>query len=990
MKKIVLFITIVLLVFFAQFNNVNAGVCKDKTIDGAGYCGTEGIKFETIKKPGSSELLTAGGARYLVVGFNSYNSMYGNGVAFCIDPALTTPTVSFTNIRELNLSTEFDTKVYQMYQKLVNDLQFSESGSNLQRAMFEAALRVWAVKYGYAYVTPASSIDYPSEAKAFVECADEIDDSILCDSGCKYKPSEFSGNVGTNNCFGSYETGSNSVKTYYNRNSLIWTNPFSEDFVKTELKAPSGTERNYVMTFTIANINKFFENSKAVSTLGLSAANFEATVYFGDTDCSTSTCDATITNNASGGAKVSLNSSSSSELKFTITMTPEQYTQTISSGVSKISLKYKYNHPMNSSNGYFSRKNASISDEQRMFGILNYVEEGVKDIALVEPKNLCEHVNYNDYILADGSNSYLLKDFIDSCGCGAVEINLINEYWMDEYQNYCGVDVVVTSNLNSCTVNSPSTENYNISYTEQNEINKYCKWTCKETINFNDVVGKYGNIKAGTYFELSYPTTLAKKYCSVTVEYRKWEEDYQKRLDRAAKEYSGWQKQINAVWTTGAQCSCFFGGECTPQYWQEYTSTYENCKVDGFGFDCRVIPSNGRICGERVTFGSYAAFIAANNKAVETLGMLGTCNNFLNSLGEDESFYKYEEDLNFYYEQELFENENTGIERAIKINDDYNLGYVNKNDIVEEETSIKCTGDVRYCYKFNEKAFDTLRFEKTKIPYTGNTDETYTIKRYVTYKNTYTKDEKYTKSYFGNVKVYPVVGDNNIHLGKVYDINFNAIKKNNNKNYFEFDALGDNNKIYNYFRNGGKIIDQDGVERASSLEDLKRYCSYSTINELSCVPGTGDTDCLTGTKPGTKIIFKVVDPEDIDPNGRLDEDNQGFENWKGKTIVKDAIEEADTFNPNNIEYTFELDAATIKAIREYNETTKYSDYTDYNCDTNGNYCLSGFITTADSGGMINGYDFEDSFATIKNGRKKWKSLNTATNTIIEKNVSYGH
>ena len=153
---------------------------------------------------------------------------------------------------------------------------------------------------------------------------------------------------------------------------------------------------------------------------------------------------------------------------------------------------------------------------------------------------------------------------------------------------------------------------------------------------------------------------------------------------------------------------------------------------------------------------------------------------------------------------------------------------------------------------------------------------------------------------------------------------------------------------------------------------------------MLCIPG--DPECpVPGTPPTLKVLYKIVDSSNIDPNGRIGSPNSGMKNWKvtaptsGENAVKKKIEMSDTFNPNNLEYSFDLDSGTIKKIREYNDlNTDYLDYNGYVCDSTdvGDYCKSSFINNA----------VADSYAEIKYGREKWQKYDYDTNlvTIVDK------
>ena len=228
------------------------------------------------------------------------------------------------------------------------------------------------------------------------------------------------------------------------------------------------------------------------------------------------------------------------------------------------------------------------------------------------------------------------------------------------------------------------------------------------------------------------------------------------------------------------------------------------------------------------------------------------------------------------------------------------------------------------------------------------------------------KYEKYVEVSTGKIST-TYVENKSIKLGYVYDIDVSAIPKSDNKTYYAFSKLGaSDNKIFNHFKDG---------------DEIKRYCTYEITNDIiGCEDGNCDDE---GSK--LKVVFRIVDPNNIDPNSRFGT-GEGFKNWdndKGKA-TKAKIENDDTYNPKNLEYSFSLDSATIKAIRNYNSNCDgnecdpivYSDtktsYSELECDENGLYCKSKFITTALSDNTI----FGKKFALNTNGRSTWKDFTT--------------
>lgn len=155
----------------------------------------------------------------------------------------------------------------------------------------------------------------------------------------------------------------------------------------------------------------------------------------------------------------------------------------------------------------------------------------------------------------------------------------------------------------------------------------------------------------------------------------------------------------------------------------------------------------------------------------------------------------------------------------------------------------------------------------------------------------------------------------------------------------------------------------------------KFQCNYEVTNDL-----------FTEEKE-LDVIFRSVATNKLDPNNRY-EKNQFGENWltkKGQK-VKEIIElngndisnntSKNTYNPENLEYSFTLTPTLINAIKNYNDTHKYSEY-ELACNEAGMECESKFLTELTQG-MVNGasiqshYNSEINTFNINNIRNQWK------------------
>ncbi len=535
--------------------------------------------------------------------------------------------------------------------------------------------------------------------------------------------------------------------------------------------------------------------------------------------------------------------------------------------------------------------------------------------------------------------------------------------------------------------------NYTLGYNKESTINSYCTEVCDEVININDLKGKY-TTEAGEYFEFSkYPNLVANKTCTVSIDYNTWSTVYESNLQVLVDAYNVWQEASAAqasqtLSSSGCGKYCCGSGEnpCAvkcQKYKYVYNYSYSSANIVNktnliyspqSGYQetaCAASPSpiNWNVSGKLSTFQGKSA----NATSIANLkNDLRTCNNRLgiaksNTTSDDTitdaQFYNFDQKLNYYYAQ-TYSNNSIGVKYN---NERSSYGGIDDSNFVESETKTAnqsgSGGDRQYA-TLTESGIN----QETIYTYTSD------IKRVVQYSvdYQYPDKEKYSEIFTGKIITYNNPGKS-IYLGYVYDIDASAKAKNDNINYYSFSKLGDaggTGKIFNKFKTG---------------DSIKRYCDYEITNSIieGCPDGTCDSKL--------DIVFRIVDPINIDPNNRLGTTN-GLKNWdniKGETVIS-TIQSADTYNPNNLEYSFTLDSASIKKIREYNsncdatgscDPIKYSDtessYSELSCNNSGNECTSKFITElAKSSGA-----FGKNIATNTEGRDKWKYLiyNTSTN-----------
>lgn len=589
------------------------------------------------------------------------------------------------------------------------------------------------------------------------------------------------------------------------------------------------------------------------------------------------------------------------------------------------------------------------------------------------------------------------ESFLNSCGCDnekVIELSMA-ETFTEIYNNLCDASVYdnYTSNISKCeggTDNYKVTNKYNIAL----EDNKYCTFECEEEINIDNMVSKdyYDNnpFTAGLYYILpgmeeskaassESLSVTGTKYCKVEIKYDNWYQDYEDKLKRLKYYYNEALAYSGMTCETGGCCESN-EGVCT-SYYQVCTKKYrEYINVAGSNplkFKINLVESinNYTYCPvsddtpEKIAKYNKEKYTEYRNRISILVNKLKNCykksDSILKSKDKDSVYYKFNSEINYNYEQKYTKFGNVwNYDRASKIgninqNDQvlakYKSNYNNVVDLNDIEVREETTDKSKYLDKTtSDYLIDVVNTETIR---NGNKIDDQQYYRKVSYKYYYRPSiMKYIDTYNADISDDFSSLLNPIKLGYFYDLDVTAITSDNNNTSYVFTKLGDDNKIYNYYYNRGEI------------SKLERKCTYKITNDLIKCDGN---NCKLS------VMYRSVDPSEIDPNDRILDDDKGFSNWKDdkgrviKTKIENDAKEDVTYSPENLEYSFTLDSATIKAIREYNIGKKYSDYIGFKCDSDGNECKSDFISNANAIDGIKG-EVGIEFGTSINGRNTWK------------------
>lgn len=967
-------------------------------------------------------------------GYFMKNHYYGDGNdAICLDPAIPAPdNISFESERQLNLGDVYDDGIYRIYQKFLNEVNYLGYENSYQ--YFQYAARIWTINKGYDYISP-SSAKFQTDAPVFIHCARMIDGNIASgkDNGWKYIRWEYNSKTGENDIKALYSLNSNLykniatenmcfkdskkkdyIKSFYNAvgSKYIWDNNIKKSDITSEKIEPTTDNPNYTYKI-IFDIKDFFSGGAGISVLGLDPANITAYLSINGMSClNTSSCDATISNDNDNSNKMTINNSKKQWI-FTITFTPEQHKKYFENGGS-ITLNYTYNHPMSHKNIFISRYD-NTNEYQRMLYIKNYEHKDSYTINIGAPTTTtsttttnipnitndttnpgdgkpsvkkCSHPFPNVYYNENG-NKTNLENFVKSCKCEAVDKSILGSGESVEYEELCENVVIgekFFGEISSCDKSvepdnvldkeaDSNYESYEIGYEIKTQVNNYCVETCTETIDIYDLMGKY-TTKAGVYFQFDrYPSLKAVKSCNIKIDYTKWKNDYVTNLTKLVDAYNLWKEAEAAEASmTTSSCNCVnvktTSGStytvCSTKY--DYNYSYQKVVINGTKLSYETVSNTVSSCGSQIDWDvsnkkKNFQKLSIQKTAINNLKMdLKKCNNRLFDV-EADRFYDFNQQLNYYYYQTLLKKDKKTNVLASNYKEDPYVDFYRFDDSEFEVNNDwrTPTGD------YNNKN------EKTPITYSSLTESgikdeeiatylsmmAYRIVNYaVNYKP---KIEKVVENYTTDVKSIKnlskdEIKKSHIKLGYGYDTDVTALAKKDNASTYIFSVLGDiNGKIFKHFSEGeSQII---------------RSCQYEITNEVMETCNTDNGICLN-------LKYRMVDPANIDPNNRL-VSGEGFKNWLSdeaqavKNKIESDAENKKTFNPKNLEYSFELNSADLKEIRSYNTGSDYSDFIGYKC-SGGNQCESKFVTEYASKDNNN--------KLVGTGRSSWKEYKKNSST----------
>lgn len=593
--------------------------------------------------------------------------------------------------------------------------------------------------------------------------------------------------------------------------------------------------------------------------------------------------------------------------------------------------------------------------------------------------NLCGDKKKCDYELNMGSYTFYkndgnitndYKEFLNSCGCNNEKSLELKFIFNEVYADKCNASEIITPHgkFGVCTVDNK------VWLDKEKYVNEYCTRTCKEEINFNNVIDTSSKTyNAGEYFELDYyPVLKAEKNCVLDFKYDKWEGEYSKYLKLAAEAYSNWKKYESVSVTTG---SCGNKEDPDTEYYYNFNWIGYNVNLDGLTLSSyNGTDSAPSTCGYSENYSSIANSYKNEYSSyaieIEKLkAYMNSCNNAIDFEGTN--FYDFESNLEFHYQQDIIEkdkttpiwNENRSVDdsKMLASNRLNRLMYCNGNAVNTDSCNFS---EIEL---YDNISGNSIQSNRTKI--TSTTD----LSRSESFEIKYTPS---VPKYVAPLTGYISTNSAGTLLGPVYDLDPKSLEKNGNNNSFKFNILGENSRDINSLYRQLLIKNPDA---------LTRKCTYNINNDIfDCVDG----ECTKGIESEFNFIYRIIDPKNVDPNERLGT-NDGFKNWnneKGKTVLKE-IQNSDTYNPENLEYSFTLNSATIQEIRKYNNgceesgkncklenainySNSYESYSALDCNSDGNECISNFITELDK----NNGEFGSKIATNISGRDKWKYL----------------
>ncbi len=659
--------------------------------------------------------------------------------------------------------------------------------------------------------------------------------------------------------------------------------------------------------------------------------------------------------------------------------------------------------------GWSSNKNCSSIDISQ-----EDIKNGKKTINVdnsnyVSRYYACFDNTVSDNTLDDGTIDNLTKVYNNCDPAGDYDATLTSSVRIS--------DTYTTNNSNSDE--SVSGVNSGKSYT----INKYCSMKCTETFEYT-YPAIFETVKSGTYFELLYtPQVNATYTCKEKFNYDSWNQDYMSAIENEKKAYVDYKniEGINAI--TGGTTStevCYsettyyscgrHGARCssTTNYYYTYLT------IDLYSYSDGEISTNsktGKYCShkkETIDDGkkdllSKASRYSTDNDS-KTLDSYGnknkdgiakyldtTKNNWENMQNNRKKIEKMNNEVCYT----VLDKDKIQSENYYSVNPKIKLEYdadktINKLDSNARNVLLKSTkyydeDTGSYSENNNYKKIDSKT--NYQINYLDKTDS-FNAYNYGNDKTIYrtkkmnfnfdTEYNYYTEFYTG--AIYNSEKKNTIKLGNVFPITLSSSGKKNISFEIEKDDI------------------TSAVKKELDSKDTKYTCTYNVSNDAVILDKSTKNNSDDDKKYKTSFFVRPIAVNDVDPNNRLDSGLLGA-NWasrKGQLLIKIIENKSkgnNTYNPDNLEYSFTLNAESLDKIRDYNKNHKYDEKIDtyFECNGLGMECKSKFLNELLKGtyGNVNG-----SISNGRNARKyyiggKWYSTDSLLSSKDFVEVSSG-
>lgn len=531
-----------------------------------------------------------------------------------------------------------------------------------------------------------------------------------------------------------------------------------------------------------------------------------------------------------------------------------------------------------------------------------------------------------------------------------------------------------------------------VNYKNGSTINKYCPMKCTETFAYT-YPAIFETVKSGTYFQLIYTPQVKSTYtCTETFKFNDWETDYNKAIENEKKAYVDYQNilNINNIESSvdigeGSECdknpndsySCGFNGRSTCYYrYHLYRVTFTPLKY-----------SENSIVNDNSVSATYCAnesIDVAKNTLFDTIRQ---------QLDNTQTLKTIKDTPSMTYDgakgkrQKLETMNGTCYETLSESKVATNSFYTVKPRVkmlYESDTTIKkdaelITGDPYYkkdsIDRSDEKKPFTISYgdvNETKEVYTFGTDHVVTRTKKVNYEF-HTNYDYYANFYTGSINS----SNNGIKLGNVFPVKIAS----SGKRSVEF-VMDTSNEA---------VLSSKVKNKLSESGNNTYSCTYNITNDAVTLDKETKDETENKKKYKTTFFVRPIATSDVDPNNRLDKGLLGA-NWsstKGQALMKiieDKSKNQNTYNPNNLEYSFTLNANTLDQIREYNKLNKY-DNVDWstNCNGLGMECESKFLNGLFNGSLGTGLDVNGVNAKLtgRQNRKyyingQWITLNKLT------------